>query len=68
MSIYHREIKGITIDVYDILVAYEVTNPAIAHAIKKLLCAGERGAKGRLQDLFEAQTSITRGLDLEIGE
>ena len=68
MSIYHREIKGTRIDVYDILVAYEVTNPAIAHAIKKLLCAGERGAKGRLQDLIEAQTSISRGLDLEVGE
>ena len=67
MSIYDREIKGTRIDIYDILVAYEVTNPAIAHAVKKLLCAGERGAKGRYQDLTEAQESIARGLDLEAG-
>jgi len=67
MSIYDRQVKGVTIDVYDILMAYEVTNPAIAHAIKKLLCAGDRGAKGRLQDLIEAQASISRGINLEAG-
>jgi len=46
VSIYKRTIKGATIDIYDILVAYGVTCPARQHAIKKLMLAGQRGSKG----------------------
>lgn len=60
---YSRIIQGIEIDVYDILEAYNVSHP-IGHAIKKLLMAGERGAKGREQDLDEAIMSIKRGKEL----
>jgi hypothetical protein len=64
-SKYHVEIKpGVVVDVYDVLVAYEITNPAIQHAIKKLLMAGKRGYKDQQQDLLEAQQSITRALEL----
>lgn len=52
------------VDVYDILVGFEVTNPAIQHAIKKLLVAGRRGAKDTVQDYKEAIASIERGIDL----
>jgi len=52
-------------DIYDILEAYEVTCPARAHAIKKLLCAGLRGSKDGLQDLQEAAQALDRAIELE---
>jgi hypothetical protein len=65
MSIYDKTFKSNTIDIYDILVAYKVDCPATAHAIKKLLMAGQRGHKDRLQDLNEASDSIKRAIRLE---
>ena len=53
-----------TIDVYDVLTAYGVTCPAVAHAVKKLLMAGERGHKDRRTDLAEAIASIHRAIEL----
>jgi hypothetical protein len=55
----------IKIDVYDVLVAFEVTNPATAHAIKKLLMPGNRGYKDKIQDLNEAIVSINRAIEIE---
>jgi hypothetical protein len=63
-SKYHREIKGAVIDVYDILNAYEVKCPAVAHAVKKLLMLGRRGYKDYSQDLSEAGFSIDRAKSL----
>ena len=63
-SKYRKVIRGSYIDVYDILLAYEVTNPAIQHAVKKLLVAGKRGYKDTKKDLAEANWSITRAMEL----
>lgn len=52
-------------DVYDVLKAFGVTCPAVAHAVKKLLCAGQRGHKDRLTDLREAMTALARAAELE---
>ena len=52
------------IDVYRVLELYNVTHPCIQHAVKKLLCAGCRGAKDFERDLREAIDSITRALDM----
>lgn len=52
-----------TIDIYDILDLYEVHDPAVAHAVKKLLCAGKRGTKSYLVDLQEARSSIVRAIE-----
>ena len=75
MNKYQREIKGKTladqgdkiviIDVYDVLKAFNVTNPATQHAIKKLLASGQRGYKDTQQDLDEAIQSIQRAKELE---
>jgi len=65
MSKYKRTIKGIEIDVYDILKCYNITNPALQHAIKKLLMPGDRGHKNIEQDLKEAKESIDRAIELE---
>ena len=61
MSKYTRVIRGEEIDVYDILEAYKVNHP-IGHAIKKLLMAGDRGSKSKLQDLLEARESLDRAI------
>lgn len=53
-----------TVDVYDVIFAYEVSCPARQHAIKKLLAAGKRGGKSEVQDLEEAILSIQRSIEL----
>lgn len=64
-SKYHRQVPSKLIDVYDVLNAWQVTNPAIQHAIKKLLQPGKRGSKDKLTDLREAEKSIIRAIELE---
>lgn len=61
---YNKQIRNEVIDVYDILVAFDVTCPATAHAIKKLLMPGARGAKDQVTDLKEAIASIERAIEL----
>ena len=62
---YRKSIHGVEVDIYDILQAYDVTNSATQHAIKKLLAGGKRGHKDLLQDLAEARWSIGRAMELE---
>lgn len=57
---YNRKIKGVTVDVYDVLKAFDVTCPALQHLIKKALCAGLRGHKNREQDLRDIVDSALR--------
>lgn len=64
-SKYHRQVHGVWLDVYDILTAYGVTNPADAHAIKKMLMPGQRGAKDGIKDRREAIASIERAIRIE---
>lgn len=61
---YNRQCKGVTIDVYDVLKAFEVTDPALQHLIKKALCAGLRGHKNKEQDLIDILDSANRALEL----
>lgn len=50
-----------SIDVYRVLQMFNVTDPCLQHAIKKLLVAGGRGAgKDITQDIKEAGDSLTR--------
>jgi len=55
----------VIIDVYEICRACRVSCGATQHAIKKLLFAGRRGVKDRLQDLTEARDAIDRAIELE---
>ena len=49
------------VDVYRVLELFNVTNPCIQHAVKKLLVAGGRGAgKSFLEDVQEAIDSLKR--------
>jgi hypothetical protein len=73
-SKYHRTLTqtlpgdthglSVTVDVYDVLQAFGVTCPALQHAVKKLLCAGLRGAKSTEQDIDEAANSCRRAIEL----
>ena len=53
------------LDIYRILKLYEVSDPCLQHAIKKLLCAGKRGSKNFLQDCNEAMQSLQRFLEMQ---
>jgi len=64
-SKYHRLLNDQWVDVYDVLTAFEVTNPADAHAIKKMLLPGLRGAKDGIQDRREAIRSLERAIQIE---
>lgn len=53
------------VDVYDVLEAFNVTCPAMQHALKKMLCAGLRGHKDLESDKKEAIKSIERSIQLD---
>lgn len=66
VSKYHREIKpGVFVDVYDVLAAWNVTNPALQHLIKKALQPGARGHKTTEQDMQDIIDSAIRAKKLE---
>ncbi len=62
---YKKLVYSNSIDVYDVLVAFDVRCPATQHAIKKLLMPGARGAKSKLKDLEEAKHSVDRAIEIE---
>lgn len=63
---YHKDVRHLeTIDVYRVLSLFNVTDPCLQHAIKKLLVAGGRGAgKSMEKDLRESVDSINRALEM----
>ena len=65
-SHYHKDVSHLkTIDVYRTLELFGVTDQALGHAIKKLLCAGQRGAgKTFEQDVREAVDTLNRRLQM----
>lgn len=69
---YHRQVKPLEdyklphIDIYRVLDAFEVKNPGIQHAVKKLLCAGLRNKGSLEQDLKESQDAITEAIKIEV--
>jgi len=68
MNRYQRTIMNkngsLVVDVYDVLAAWEVTNPALAHLIKKALQPGQRGHKDTLQDYTDIIDSAHRAKDV----
>ena len=65
-SHYHKDVTHLkSIDVYRTLELFGVTDQALGHAIKKLLCAGKRGAgKTFEQDVREAVDTLNRRLQM----
>lgn len=64
---YQREIKpGVFVDVYDVLNAWDVRNPALQHLIKKALAVGQRGHKDAAEDLQDIVDSSVRAQELGV--
>lgn len=59
---YFKPVDGLPhVDVYRVLALFDVTDPALQHAVKKLLVAGGRGAgKDIRQDVQEAIDALLR--------
>lgn len=55
----------IQVDVYAILKAFNVTCPGRQQAIKKLLCAGQRGKGDEAADLQGALAALLRAIELQ---
>lgn len=64
---YHKNVRHLeTIDVYRVLALFNVTDPCIQHAVKKLLVAGGRGAgKDISRDIQEAVDSLNRWQEMQ---
>ena len=63
---YFKDVTHLkTIDVYRVLDLFGVSNPCIQHAVKKLLCSGQRGVKDTRQDVQEAIISLVRYLEMQ---
>lgn len=64
-SHYKKDVSHLKmIDIYRIAQLYGVTDHAEFHALKKILCAGERGVKTVEQDIREARDSLNRRLQM----
>ena len=58
---YFKDVANLRrLDVYRVLRLFEVTDPCIQHAVKKLLVAGGRGSKDVEKDIQEAMDSLAR--------
>lgn len=64
---YYKDVSALTtIDIYRVLKLWDVTDPCLQHAVKKLLVAGGRGAgKDISQDVQEAIDTLTRWQEMQ---
>jgi len=53
---------SVIIDVYDVERCFDPKSPGLRHALKKILCAGERGHKDLKQDLTDIVTAVNKEL------
>lgn len=63
-SHYYKKVPYEYIDVYRVLELFNVVDPALQHAVKKLLVAGGRGHKDIEKDVNEAIVSLTRWIEM----
>lgn len=68
MDVNHKDVSNLqTVDVYRVLALFNVTDPCIQHAVKKLLVAGGRGAgKDIGKDVQEAIDSLERFKEMRV--
>lgn len=62
---YYKDVSNLTkIDIYRIIELYEVTDPCLQHALKKLLVAGNRGHKDFKTDIANIIDTLKRKLEM----
>lgn len=63
---YFKDVSNLNyIDIYRVLSLWNVTDPCIQHAVKKLLVAGNRGYKDVEKDIQEAIDSLERWKEMQ---
>lgn len=67
-SHYFKTVPCNQIDVYRVLAAFNVADPCIQHAVKKLLVAGGRGSKDISRDVGEAIDTLQRWQEMRAEE
>jgi len=66
---YFKPVPFDHVDVYRVLLLFNVTDPCLQHAIKKLLVAGGRGAgKDITRDVAEAIDTMVRWQEMRAEE
>lgn len=64
---YFKDVSHINyIDVYRVLELFEVTDPCLQHAVKKLLVAGNRGHKNIDRDVQDVIDSCLRWQQIKL--
>ena len=64
---YFKDVSAVdAIDLYHVARLYDITDPALFHAFKKIACAGKRGAKDQAQDVQEAIDALKRWQELNV--
>ena len=62
---YFKDVRFLRyIDVYRVIELFGVKRAPVQHALKKVLCAGDRGGKDYARDIKEAIDSLQRELDM----
>lgn len=62
---YYKKVGHLEhIDVYRVIQLFQVTDPCLQHAVKKLLVAGNRGHKDPIKDVQEAIATLERFLEM----
>lgn len=64
-SHYYKDVSYLKhIDVYRIIQLYEIHDPCLQHALKKILCAGDRGHKSLREDIQNIIDTMNRKLEI----
>ena len=64
---YFKDVSAVdAIDLYHVARLYDITDPALFHAFKKIACAGKRGSKDQTQDVQEAIDALKRWQELNV--
>ena len=64
---YFKDVSGVdAIDLYHVARLYDINDPALFHAFKKIACAGKRGSKDQAQDVQEAIDALKRWQELNV--
>lgn len=62
---YFKNVSDVdAIDLYHVAKLYEINDPCLFHAFKKIACAGKRGAKDQAQDVQESIDALKRWQEL----
>jgi hypothetical protein len=56
---------SVWVDVYAVIEAFKVTCPARQHALKKLLCCGNRNKGSEMEDLIGVDAAVSRAIQLQ---